>query len=129
MEGTDDAIIIPEEKTAVVEPVSDEIFLAVEQPPTFPGGEGELYKYLQKNLVYPQMENEAGISGTCYVGFVIEKDGSVTGVTLLRGVTGGPACNKEALRVVKSMPAWKAGKQNGRAVRVQYSVPIRFTLR
>lgn len=128
-EGTDDAIIIPEEKSAVVEPVSDEIFTIVEQPPEFPGGYGELSKFLEKNFVYPQMEREAGISGTCYVTFVVEKDGSITGVEIQRGVSGGPACNKEAIRLVKLMPKWNIGKQNGRAVRARFSLPIKFTLR
>lgn len=128
-EGTDDAIIIPEEKSAVVEPVSDEVFTYVENMPSFPGGEAEMLKYIQKNIVYPQMEREAGISGTCYVEFVVEKDGSIAGATVKRGVSGGPACNKEALRVVKSMPTWSAGRQNGRPARVVIVLPIKFALK
>lgn len=128
-EGTDDAIIIPEEASAVVEPVSDEIFTIVEQPPEFPGGYEELTKFIVKNFQYPQMEREAGISGTCYVTFVVEKDGSITGIEIQRGVSGGPACNKEAIRLVKLMPKWNIGKQNGRAVRARFSLPIKFALR
>ena len=128
-EGTDDAIVIPEEASAVVEPVNEAPLAIVEQMPTFPGGEGEMMKYIQKNITYPQMEKEAGISGTCYITFVVEKDGTITGVDKLRGVSGGPGCDKEAIRVVKSMPPWKAGKQNGRAVRVQFNLPIKFSLR
>ena len=75
------------------------------------------------------MEREAGISGTVYITFVVEKDGSITGVNKLRGVANGPGCDKEAMRVVKSMPNWKAGKQNGREVRVQFNLPIKFSLR
>ena len=97
--------------------------------PTFPGGELEMMKYIQKNVQYPQMEKEAGISGTCYITFVVEKDGSITAVDKLRGVSGGPGCDKEAIRVIKSMPPWKPGKQNGRAVRVQFNLPIKFSLR
>jgi protein TonB len=123
-------IIIPEEAgNGVVEPVIEAPLTIVEQMPTFPGGEAEMMKYIQKNVQYPQVEKEAGISGTCYVTFVVEKDGNITDVKVLRGVSGGPGCDKEAIRVVKSMPNWKPGKQNGREVRVQFNLPIKFTLR
>lgn len=130
-EGTgDEDIIIPENTgNGVVEPVIEAPLTIVEQMPTFPGGEVEMMKYIQKNVQYPQVEKEAGISGTCYVTFVVEKDGSITDVKVLRGVSGGPGCDKEAQRVVKSMPHWKPGKQNGREVRVQFNLPIKFTLR
>jgi protein TonB len=128
-EGTEDAIVIPDENTGVVEPVIEAPLTIVEQMPTFPGGEQEMMKYIQKSVQYPQVEKEAGIGGTCYVTFVVEKDGSITDVKVLRGVSGGPGCDKEAIRVVKSMPNWKAGKQNGREVRVQFNLPIKFTLR
>jgi periplasmic protein TonB len=130
-EGTGDQdIIIPEATgTGVVEAVVEAPLAIVEQMPTFPGGEGEMMKYIQKNVQYPQVEKEAGISGTCYVTFVVEKDGSITDVKILRGVSGGPGCDREAIRVVKSMPAWKPGKQNGREVRVQFNLPIKFTLK
>ena len=126
-----DNIIIPDEGNgnAVVEPVIEAPLTIVEQMPTFPGGEAEMMKYIQKNVQYPQVEKEAGISGTCYVTFVVEKDGNITDVKVLRGVSGGPGCDREAIRVVKSMPNWKAGKQNGREVRVQFNLPIKFTLR
>src|SRR6218665_311315 len=124
-------IVIPDEGTgnAVVEPVVEAPLTIVEKMPTFPGGEAEMMKFIQKNVQYPQVEKEAGISGTCYVTFVVEKDGNITDVKVLRGVSGGPGCDREAIRVVKSMPAWKAGKQNGREVRVQFNLPIKFTLR
>ncbi|MGQ0829799.1 MAG: energy transducer TonB [Bacteroidota bacterium] len=129
-EGTgDEEIIIPETGNGVVEPVIEAPLTIVEQMPTFPGGEGEMMKYIQKNVQYPQVEKEAGISGTCYVTFVVEKDGRISDVKVLRGVSGGPGCDKEAIRVVKSMPSWKPGKQNGREVRVQFNLPIKFTLR
>ncbi len=128
-EGDSDQPLIQEVENTVVQPVEDKPLTIVEQMPTFPGGEGEMMKYIQKNVQYPQVEKEAGISGTCYVTFVVEKDGSITDVKVLRGVSGGPGCDKEAMRVVKSMPAWKAGKQNGREVRVQFNLPIKFTLR
>ncbi len=125
----DEQIVIPETGNGVVENVVEAPLTIVEQMPGFPGGDGEMMKYIQKNVQYPQVEKEAGISGTCYVTFVVEKDGSITDVKVLRGVSGGPGCDKEAMRVVKSMPTWKAGKQNGREVRVQFNLPIKFTLR
>jgi protein TonB len=95
--------------------------------PAFPGGEEELFKYLSKNIKYPSMARENGISGTVYVTFVVETNGDITDVKKLRGVGGG--CDEEAIRVVKAMPGWSAGKQNGKPVRVQYNLPIKFTLR
>lgn len=133
-EGTgDNEIIIPDEGTnQVVEPVIEAPLTIVEQMPTFPGGEAAMMKWITDEINkrgYPQMEKEAGISGTCYVTFVVEKDGNITDVKILRGVSGGPGYNKLAQEVVKAMPNWKAGKQNGREVRVQFNLPIKFTLR
>ncbi len=102
------------------------IFIVVESMPVFPGGEGKLYEYLLNTMKYPQMAKESQISGTVYVTFVIEKDGSVTDARILRGIGGG--CDEEALRVVKAMPKWKAGKQRGKPVRVQYNLPVKFIL-
>jgi len=132
-EGTgDDVIIIPDEGTGIVEPVKEEIFMIVEQMPSFPGGDQAMMKWIRdkiESIGYPQMEKEAGISGTCYVTFVIDKDGNVIDSKILRGVTGGSGYDKVALTVVKAMPKWAAGKQNGRAVSVQYNLPIKFTIR
>jgi len=130
-EGTGgDEIIIPDGGTGTaVEPVKEEVFTIVEQMPEFPGGDVEMIKYIQKNIVYPAIEKDAGISGTAYVTFVVDKEGHINDVKILRGVSGGPNCDKEAMRVVKSMPPWKAGKQNGRSVMVQYNLPIKFVLR
>ena len=85
-----------------------------------------MYKWLAENIKYPQVAKETGISGTVIVTFVVEKDGSVTNAKILKGIGGG--CDEEALRVVSAMPKWKAGKQNGVPVRVQFNLPIRFTL-
>lgn len=132
-EGTGgDEIIIPDEGTGVVEPVAEQIFTIVEQMPEFPGGVQAMMKWIKdkiESIGYPQMEKEAGISGTCYVTFVVDKEGNVTESKLLRGVSGGPGYDKVALQVVKAMPKWSAGKQNGRAVSVQYNLPIKFTIR
>ncbi len=104
-----------------------EIFTIVEDMPSFPGGEGALFKYLGENIKYPAMAKDAGITGTVFVTFVVKEDGSVSGVRVLRGIGGG--CDEEAVRVVQAMPKWKPGKQRGKAVRVQYNLPIRFVLR
>ena len=101
----------------------------VEQMPEFKGGEKARQKFIQKNIEYPQVEKEAGIMGTCYITFVVEKDGTITGAKVLRGVTNGPGCDAEALRVINKMPKWKPGKQNGKKVRVQYNLPIKYVLR
>lgn len=96
--------------------------------PSFPRGEAEMMKFIQKNIQYPEVERQANIFGTCYVTFVVEKDGSLTGIKILRGVAGGGGCDKEAIRVIKLMPNWKAGKEDGKEVRVQFNLPIKFSL-
>lgn len=112
----------------IVEEVEEEeIFTIVEEMPSFPGGEGELFKYLGKNIEYPQMAADAGIQGVVYVTFVVDKDGKVKDAKVLKGINGG--CNEEALRVIKNMPKWKPGKQRGKAVQVQYNLPVRFVLK
>jgi len=102
------------------------IFTVVESMPEFKGGMAELYKYLGNNIKYPVMAKESGIQGKVYVTFVVERDGSITDVRVLRGIGGG--CDEEAIRVVQGMPSWKPGKQRGKPVRVQYNLPVRFTL-
>ena len=103
-----------------------EIFLVVESPPSFPGGEAARKRFLGENLKYPQMAKESGIQGKVYVTFVVEPNGSVSGIKILRGIGGG--CDEEAIRVTKLMPTWIAGKQRGKPVRVQFNMPIKFTL-
>ncbi len=126
MEVTETTVV--ETFVAPEEPVEEEqIFTIVEEMPSFPGGEAELFKYLGKNVKYPTMAQESGISGVVYVTFVVAKDGKISDVRVLRGIGGG--CDEEAIRVVKSMPSWKPGKQRGKPVSVQYNLPIRFTLR
>lgn len=102
------------------------IFTVVESMPEFKGGMQLLYEYLGNNIKYPVMAKESGIQGKVYVTFVVERDGSITDVQVLRGIGGG--CDEEAIRVVQSMPNWKPGKQRGKPVRVQYNLPVRFTL-
>jgi protein TonB len=103
-----------------------EIFQIVEEMPSYPGGEGKLMEYVAKNIKYPQIARETGIQGRVFVGFVVEPDGSVSNVKVLRGIGGG--CDEEAMRVVKGMPKWKPGKQRGKAVRVSYMLPVNFKL-
>ncbi len=102
------------------------IFTVVEDQPEFPGGEAARQKFLEDNLRYPQMAREAGIQGTVFITFVVERDGSVTDVRILRGIGGG--CDEEAVRVVRMMPRWEPGRQRGQPVRVQFNMPIRFRL-
>ena len=118
--------IIPvkiEEEEEVDEQV---IFQVLENDPEFPGGVEAMYKYLAQNIKYPQLARENNITGKVYVEFVVEKDGSVSNVKVLRDIGGG--CGQEAVRVVKSMPKWTPGKQRGKAVRVQYNLPVNFSL-
>lgn len=103
-----------------------EIFTVVEEAPSYPGGDESRIKFLQDNIKYPQMARESGIQGTVYVTFVVEKSGKVTDVRVLRGIGGG--CDEEAIRVIQAMPPWNAGKQRGKPVRVQFNMPIKFTL-
>ena len=116
--------VAPEVVEEVV--VEEEIFQIVEEMPSFPGGEAKLNDYIAKNVKYPQIARETGIQGHVFVGFVIEPDGSISNVRLLRGIGGG--CDEEAIRVVKSFPKWKPGKQRGKAVRVSYQLPVFFKL-
>ena len=106
--------------------VEAEIFKVVEEMPEFPGGTAKMMEYIQKNIKYPMMARESDIQGRVFVNFVVEPDGSITNVMVMRGIGGG--CDEEALRVVQSMPNWKPGKQRGSAVRCSFTVPIIFKL-
>ncbi len=102
------------------------VFDVVEEMPSFPGGNGALMAWLNENVKYPVVAQENGVSGRVIVSFVVERDGSITDVQVVRSVD--PALDKEAMRAVKSMPKWIPGKQNGQAVRVKYNVPVLFRL-
>lgn len=106
--------------------ISEEIFIVVEEPPSFNGGDEARIKYISENIKYPEEARAKGIQGTVFVTFVVEADGSVSDVKILRGIGGG--CDEEAVRVIESMPKWIPGKQRGQAVRVQFNMPIRFVL-
>jgi protein TonB len=94
--------------------------------PDFPGGEDALAAYLGKNIKYPKQANEAGIQGRVVLNFVVNEDGDISDIKVARGI--GYGCDQEAMRVVNSMPKWKPGKQNGKAVKVSFSLPIMFQL-
>ena len=104
----------------------DTVYQIAEEMPEFPGGVEALMDFVGKNVKYPEQAKEKEISGRVFIGFVIEKDGSVNEVKVLRGIGGG--CDEEAVRVIKAMPKWKPGKQKGKPVRVNYNIPINFKL-
>ena len=104
----------------------NKIFTVVEQMPMYPGGDAALMQYLSSNIHYPAVAAENGVQGRVVVGFVVERDGSITDVNVMRSVD--PSLDREAVRVVKNMPRWTPGKQNGSAVRVKYQVPVTFRL-
>ena len=126
-DGIDSILVNAEETIEVIPEETAEVFTFVETMPDFPGGGQQAFlEYLSKNIKYPQMAKDAGIEGTVYIKFVIETDGSIGVVQVLRGVSN--ALDTEAQRVIKEMPAWSPGEQNGRKVRVSYTVPIRFRI-
>ncbi len=103
-----------------------DIFVFVENPPEYPGGDKARLSFLSENIHYPKDAIDAGIQGNIYVQFIIEKDGSVSNVKILRGII--PSMDKEVIRVIKLMPKWKPGTQRGKVVRVQFNMPVRFIL-
>jgi protein TonB len=116
--------------TAVQEVIEVEeskpVFTIVEEQPTFPGGDEARNKFLVDNIKYPQQALENNISGTVYVSFVVDSKGNITDVKVMRGIGGG--CDEEAVRVIKAMPAWRPGKQNGKQVRVLFNMPVYFKI-
>lgn len=115
------------EQQQVIVEEAPRVFEIVEQMPAFPGGDTEMMKWLGENLNYPVIAQEAGIQGRVVVRFVVTKTGAVDEVKVMRGFD--PACDKEAVRVVKSMPKWNPGRQNGEAVAVYYTLPVTFRLK
>ena len=133
VKGNDDVngeVLKAKEVIAQPEPPKHEeeskVFDVVEQMPSFPGGQGALLEYLASHVKYPVVAQENGVQGRVVVSFIVEKDGSITDVRVVRSVD--PSLDREAQRVVSSMPRWTPGKQNGSAVRVKYTVPVTFRL-
>lgn len=115
-------------RTAVIKPTADpdssKIFCAAEEMPSFPGGEKALMQYIKDNTYYPEEMCEGAAQGRVMVGFVINEDGSISDVKVLRSLT--PECDEVAVKIVKGMPKWNPGKQNGKAVKTKYTVPVSF---
>tara|TARA_B100001057_G_scaffold143023_1_gene142711 strand:+ start:2097 stop:2747 length:651 start_codon:yes stop_codon:yes gene_type:complete len=115
-----------EEEMIEIEEDDEEFFMVVENMPEFPGGDLGLMKFIQKNVRYPAIAKEYNITGKVYVSFIVDKQGNVTNVKIVRGVDKN--LDAEAVRVVSSLPKYKPGKQRGKPVRVMFTIPINFTL-
>jgi len=103
------------------------LFEKVEQVPTFPGAEAGFNKFLVQNIRYPKIARDNNVQGRVIIGFVVERDGTLTDIKVVRGIGGG--CDEESLRVMSLSPKWNPGLNHGKPVRVQYSIPIAFALR
>ncbi len=138
-----DSVIVEEGDVAVVEDINqiesdaeevlttnyqsdEETFVLVEQQPSYVGGVDAMFEFIKANLIYPAKARELSIEGVVFARFIVEKDGSLSNIKILRGIGGG--CDEEAFRVIKLMPNWNPGKQKGNAVRVEFSLPIKFKL-
>jgi len=118
--------VVFEEPVEEVVVDDNQVFTVVEQQPEFAGGYEAMYSFIRKNLKYPASARRMGVDGKVYVQFVVGKDGSITDIKTIRGISAD--CDREAERVVKMMPPWKAGRQNGKPVRVSFVLPIIFKL-
>ena len=116
----------PVVKVEEEEESSQQIFMVVEEMPEFPGGQAALMSFIAKSIKYPVVAQENGIQGRVTCSFVVNKDGSIVDAEVIRGID--PSLDKEALRVINTMPKWKPGKQRGKPVRVKFTVPINFRL-
>jgi len=131
VEGSKDAPMdlgdIDGTSNVVAEVVEEKPYTYVEQMPTFPGGDSEMMKYLGKNIRYPAAAQRAGVEGLVVLSFVVSSTGEISDIQVVKQL--GAGTDEEAVRVVKSMPKWTPGKQNGRAVPVRYTLPVRFTIK
>ena len=105
---------------------TEEVFSVVDEMPVFSGGDEALFSFLGENITYPKIAADKGIERLVYVSFVIDENGAVQNAEVLKGI--GEGCDEEALRVVKAMPNWTAGKLKGENVKVKYTLPVRFLL-
>ncbi|PKP53960.1 MAG: hypothetical protein CVT92_02005 [Bacteroidetes bacterium HGW-Bacteroidetes-1] len=119
-------MVNPEKEFADAEPIEGDIFTVVQDMPEYPGGPGKMMEFIAKNIIYPPAAREKGIQGRVFINFIVETDGSVSNVKVLRGIGGG--CDEEAVRVVSMMSNWKPGQQRGQNVRVSFNIPIKFLL-
>jgi protein TonB len=125
-EGPETVVFEEPVKEVVDNGDDNKIYTVVEQQPEFPGGYEAMMKFIQKNMKYPPQARRMGTEGRVFVGFVVNTDGKITDVQTVKGISMD--CDKEAARVVQMMPPWKAGKQNGRPVRVRFVLPVNFKL-
>lgn len=125
-EGEAEPEVVMTDVVATESNPEEEIYVFVSEYPEFPGGEEALNKYIEDNLRYPEKAREECISGTVVIRFVVEKDGSVSNVGILREIGGG--CGAEGKRIVEGMPKWKPGRQSGKPVRTEFTLPIQFRL-
>ena len=126
VEGPTEIVFEEPVEEVVVEEDENKIFTVVEQQPEFQGGYEAMMNFIKKNMRYPASARRMGVDGTVYVSFVVSKDGSISEVKTIRGISAD--CDKEAMRVVSMMPAWRPGKQNGKPVFVRFVLPIKFKL-
>lgn len=128
IEGTGTEVVFDEVVAEAVDtgPKEEQIFTIVEQMPEFQGGQEAMMKFINKNTKYPAVARRMGIEGSVFVSFVVDTEGRISEVTAIKGIS--PDCDKEAVRVISSMPPWKSGKQNGKAVKVRFVLPIKFKL-
>ena len=118
VKGQNDSLLPP--------PPKDVSFYVIDEKPEFPGGVSAMLKYIAENTIYPELAKKKGISGKVFVQFIVDKDGSITDVKIIRGVS--PCIDEEAVRVIRSMPKWKPGYLDGKPVKVSFQTPINFTI-
>ena len=121
------AVTMTNAQQAEYEEYDDVVFMVVEDMPEFPGGSQAMFQFLSENVKYPLIARENGIQGKAQVQFTVNKDGSISDVQIVRSA-GDPSLDKEAIRVIKSMPKWNPGMQRGKLVRVKYTMPVSFKL-
>lgn len=126
--GTDDisAPVAKDNFQIAGDNTDEQPFTVVEQMPQFPGGEAEMFKFIKENLKYPSQAQNAGVQGKVILNFVVNKDGKITNIKVVRGI--GFGCDEEAVRVLEKMPRWNPGKMGGKAVPVYFTFPITFKL-
>lgn len=127
-EGTGEVVFDEPVQEATAEPAEDpnKVYMVVEQQPEFPGGVAAMMKFISQNLKYPSQARRMGTEGSVFVEFVVDQQGTITGAKVIKGI--GSGCDEEAVRVVQKMPPWKPGKQNGKAVKVRFVLPLKFVL-
>jgi protein TonB len=124
-----DAVVVDQPAVEVITPAADDptkVWINVEQQPEFPGGMAEMMKFLSKNIKYPATARRMEMQGSVFISFVINADGTIGDIETLKGVFAD--LDVEAMRVIGKMPLWKPGKQNGKAVRVKFVLPVKFKL-